>query len=35
MARTKKWYQDKQNITLLTGLVSTVLTSINIIMGFI
>ena len=34
MTHEKKWYHDKQNIALVTGLISTILTSINIMMGF-
>ena len=35
MTRAKKWYQDKQTVALVTGFVSTALTSINLILGFI
>ena len=35
MARVKKWYHNKQNLALVTGFISTALTSINIMMGVI
>lgn len=35
MARTKNWYHDKQNLALVTGFISTALTSINMILGLI
>ncbi len=35
MTHIKKWYYDKQNLALLTGFISAVLTSINIMMGVI
>lgn len=35
MTYAKKWYHDKQNLALVTGFVSTVLTTINIMIGVI
>lgn len=35
MTKTKKWYQDKQTLALITGFISTVITSINLFIGLI
>ena len=31
----KRWYHDKQTLALITGFISTVLTSINLLLGII